>query len=290
MATNPATNMPPENSLCPFCDVQPPRILHHEGDAIVFRDAHPVSPGHTLIVPRRHVRSLFEATNKEVSDLMHGLRWARSNLETIHSPDGYNVGINDGEAAGQTVMHLHVRLMPRYRGDQADPRGGVRWLFPKNAAYWEQMTDATEPTAEDQLAFLGNLQRILEEGDFTATYKYALLIALADLSVERPAGEDGTVVLPVLDLAERIIELYWRQATPFREAGVLLQEYGPASVGGPLDFRSPFSCRYATNPTRTSTLARASAQYAERAAGATAVEAADGWLRQTHISLRRETS
>ena len=59
-------------------------------------------------------------------------------IDGLHKPDGYNIGINNGAAAGQTVMHLHVHLIPRYEGDRADPRGGVRWIIPEKAAYWEQ--------------------------------------------------------------------------------------------------------------------------------------------------------
>ena len=60
----------------------------------------------------------------------------RAVLGREHAPDGYNIGLNEGAAAGQTVMHVHLHLMPRYRGDRADPRGGVRWIFPDRAAYW----------------------------------------------------------------------------------------------------------------------------------------------------------
>jgi hypothetical protein len=83
-----------------------------------------------------------------------------------------------------------------------------------------------EQGAVAQIAFLRNLQRLLDEGQFTASYKYALLLALADLSVERSAAPDGTLALPLRDLAERFIELYWRHTAPFRGAGVLAQNTG----------------------------------------------------------------
>jgi len=95
-----------------------------------------VSPGHTLIIPRRHIASFFEVTEEEQTDLMALLLQARVDLDQALRPAGYNVGINDGPAAGQTVPHLHIHLIPRYEGDRLDPRGGVRWVLPEKADYW----------------------------------------------------------------------------------------------------------------------------------------------------------
>lgn len=104
--------------------------------AVAFRDGFPLTRGHTLIIPRRHVPSFFELTADERVAVLDVLERAKSALDAEFQPDGYNVGINDGAAAGQTVMHLHVHLIPRYKGDRADPRGGVRWILPDKAAYW----------------------------------------------------------------------------------------------------------------------------------------------------------
>jgi diadenosine tetraphosphate (Ap4A) HIT family hydrolase len=123
---------------CPFCSLPDDRVVAANASGIVIRDAYPVSPGHTLIISRRHVGSLFDLTPAERVDLLALLDQARADLEPSCRPDGYNVGINDGPAAGQTVPHLHIHLIPRYRGDQADPRGGVRWLFPDKADYWTE--------------------------------------------------------------------------------------------------------------------------------------------------------
>jgi diadenosine tetraphosphate (Ap4A) HIT family hydrolase len=103
---------------------------------VVIRDGFPVSPGHTLVISRRHVGSFFELSDAERADLMALLERAKSGLDGQFQPQGYNVGINDGAAAGQTVPHLHIHLIPRYRGDRPDPRGGVRWIFPDKADYW----------------------------------------------------------------------------------------------------------------------------------------------------------
>ncbi|MCM2310066.1 MAG: HIT family protein [Steroidobacteraceae bacterium] len=123
---------------CPFCILPRDRVLHERETAFAIRDGFPVSPGHTLIIPRRHVASFFEATDTERADLMSLLTAARDELDREFRPAGYNIGINDGAAAGQTVSHLHIHLIPRYVGDRDDPRGGVRWVLPDKAAYWSK--------------------------------------------------------------------------------------------------------------------------------------------------------
>lgn len=104
---------------------------------VTYMDGFPVSPGHTIIIPRRHIASLFEATDAEQQSLLKALSHAKAILDTTHHPDGYNIGINHGVAAGQTVFHLHIHLIPRYTGDCDDPRGGVRWVLPEKARYWQ---------------------------------------------------------------------------------------------------------------------------------------------------------
>jgi diadenosine tetraphosphate (Ap4A) HIT family hydrolase len=121
---------------CPFCNLPRERIIHADDLAFVVRDAFPVSPGHMLIIPHRHVASFFEVTESERASLLRLLDEARQALDAELHPHGYNIGINDGDAAGQTVRHLHVHLIPRYRGDVPDPRGGIRWVVPDKARYW----------------------------------------------------------------------------------------------------------------------------------------------------------
>lgn len=91
-----------------------------------LRDANPVSPGHTLVVPKRRIASWFEATEDEWRDAMRVVSLVKTQLDDSHHPDGYNVGFNDGVAAGQTVFHAHIHVIPRFTGDMPDPRGGVR--------------------------------------------------------------------------------------------------------------------------------------------------------------------
>ena len=99
-------------------------------------DAFPISPGHTLVISKRHIVSLFEANKEEREAIFDLLEQVKLDLMRKYTPDGFNIGINDGVAAGQTINHLHIHLIPRYAGDIEEPRGGVRWIFPKKAAYW----------------------------------------------------------------------------------------------------------------------------------------------------------
>ena len=119
---------------CPFCSLPPTRILGSNAHALWIRDGFPISPGHSLIIPKRHVGSFFDITDTERSALLKLLDEAQKEFQ----PDGFNIGINDGQAAGQTVPHLHIHLIPRFAGDRTDPRGGVRWIIPEKADYWTQ--------------------------------------------------------------------------------------------------------------------------------------------------------
>jgi diadenosine tetraphosphate (Ap4A) HIT family hydrolase len=123
--------------MCPFCAPDASRIVGETPLAFALRDAYPVSSGHTLIVPRRHIGSFFDATDEERAALLDLLARMKAILDQEHSPAGFNIGINDGLAAGQTIPHLHIHLIPRYVGDRPDPRGGVRWIFPDRANYWD---------------------------------------------------------------------------------------------------------------------------------------------------------
>jgi diadenosine tetraphosphate (Ap4A) HIT family hydrolase len=113
---------------CPFC--QPREELLAGALAFATPDGMPVSPGHTLVITRRHVADYFDATPEEQVALWGIVRQCKLLLDERHHPDGYNVGVNCGDAAGQSVPHLHIHVIPRYRGDHPDPRGGVRRVLP----------------------------------------------------------------------------------------------------------------------------------------------------------------
>ena len=121
---------------CFFCKLEPPRIVDSNEFCFVVRDGFPVSPGHTLVIPKRHIGSFFDLSAEERQALMELVDSAKQVLDAKYQPDAYNIGINDGPAAGQTVPHVHVHLIPRYHGDCDDPRGGIRWIMHDKAKYW----------------------------------------------------------------------------------------------------------------------------------------------------------
>ena len=120
---------------CPFCNPSEDEIVLANDLCYARYDKFPASPGHLLLIPFRHVANLFDATDAELAALLALVREGKALLDGRFHPDGYNIGVNVGEAAGQTVMHLHVHLIPRYAGDVPDPRGGVRGAVPEKRVY-----------------------------------------------------------------------------------------------------------------------------------------------------------
>lgn len=120
-------------NTCPFCDTSNYEVT---SDLVFCKsDSYPVSEGHTLIIPKRHISSYFDCTRQERLELWDMVEDMRCELLEQHGPDGFNVGINIGEAAGQTVPHMHIHIIPRYSGDMTDPRGGVRGVIPDKQKY-----------------------------------------------------------------------------------------------------------------------------------------------------------
>jgi diadenosine tetraphosphate (Ap4A) HIT family hydrolase len=122
-----------EANNCPFCN--PINIVLQNNLAVAIYDRYPVTPGHLLIIPQRHVENYFATTLEERQAINDLLEDGKRLLELKYHPDGYNVGVNCGEAAGQTVMHVHIHLIPRYIGDIDNPRGGVRGVIPEKRIY-----------------------------------------------------------------------------------------------------------------------------------------------------------
>lgn len=118
---------------CIFCQIN--EIVLENELALAFFDKYPVNKGHLLIIPKRHVEQYFELTEQERRAVDRLLFQGKNMLDQKHHPDGYNIGINNGEAAGQTIFHVHVHLIPRYNGDMDDPRGGVRGVIPEKRIY-----------------------------------------------------------------------------------------------------------------------------------------------------------
>ena len=122
---------------CPFCSRILLREVQEENTfAVAFPDGFPLSKGHTLVVPKRHLADPFELDDPELMQVAELVARVKRRLSAEHAPDGFNVGLNVGVAAGQTVAHAHVHVIPRYAGDAEDPRGGIRWVLPERAPYW----------------------------------------------------------------------------------------------------------------------------------------------------------
>ncbi len=121
------------NNPCRFCS--PRGVTGRNELAYCERDSYPVSPGHSLIIPLRHCASFFDLTSEEVTACMELLAHQRLVLDDEFSPDGYNFGVNVNAAAGQSIFHVHIHLIPRYTGDSARPQGGVRQVIPEKADY-----------------------------------------------------------------------------------------------------------------------------------------------------------
>ncbi|MDO8927034.1 MAG: HIT family protein [Sideroxyarcus sp.] len=122
------------NNPCLFCSDARGVSIQHEL-AYSARDSYPASPGHTVVIPRRHVSSFFDLTPEEVAACMGLIKEEKKLIDEEFNPDGYNIGVNVGPAAGQSIFHVHIHIIPRYKGDVENPQGGVRHVIPKKAQY-----------------------------------------------------------------------------------------------------------------------------------------------------------
>ncbi|RDY24300.1 HIT family protein [Romboutsia maritimum] len=118
---------------CIFCDMKD-YVLENELAFAIF-DKFPVNKGHMLFIPKKHVKDFFDITKEEREAMFNLIDEGKKLLDEKYLPDGYNVGVNCGEVSGQTVMHVHVHLIPRYTGDLKNPKGGVRGVIPKKMKY-----------------------------------------------------------------------------------------------------------------------------------------------------------
>jgi diadenosine tetraphosphate (Ap4A) HIT family hydrolase len=122
-------------SVCPFCSIPAAEILDENEHAVAVRDRFPVTGGHTLIIPRRHVADYFDLSNEEKEKTLALLERVKASLDAELSPDGYNVGMNIGEAAGQRIFHAHIHLIPRIKGLAEDTRGSVKGVIRHAMSY-----------------------------------------------------------------------------------------------------------------------------------------------------------
>ena len=121
---------------CPFCHLADDVELIAESPlSLAFYDKFPVNPGHTLIIPKRHVASYFDLTEEEILDMQRLLKMVQPIVAERFQPDGFNIGVNIGLMAGQSIFHVHMHLIPRFKGDVENPRGGVRGVIPARQNY-----------------------------------------------------------------------------------------------------------------------------------------------------------
>ena len=125
-----------EGETCPFCRLsRRVEIICETATCVAFYYGYPVSSGHALIIPKRHVANYFDLTNHEREAMNVMLQYVKKKIDERFHPDGYNIGINVNEAAGQSVFHVHMHLIPRYKGDVENPKGGVRGVIPSKQKY-----------------------------------------------------------------------------------------------------------------------------------------------------------
>jgi len=119
---------------CFFCDLgkrDKPNLIRENEEFYSIYDDSPVSPGHAIVIPKSHVLSFFELESDQSAGLVEFIKEVKTEIDIKYAPDAYNLGVNDGRAAGRSIDHLHIHLIPRYKGDVENPRGGVRNLFGK---------------------------------------------------------------------------------------------------------------------------------------------------------------
>ena len=240
---------------CPFCErLTASEVVVSDDFAAAVADGFPISPGHTLVVPRRHVGDFFSLSPEEQTAMWQLVGAVKQILEERHHPDAYNVGINIGDAAGQTIGHAHIHVVPRYSGDVPDPRGGVRWIIPSKAKYWRQDTAADD---RGVIGFAEKMLGLLDEGRFTATYKYAVLLGLMDLCIENTTASGAPPnMVTTNQLAEKVLEMYWPHTSG---ATVYVQNVGQKTQAEILSDISKFRSRHALDPSATLFQSRTSA-------------------------------
>ncbi len=231
---------------CPFCAPPADRIFHAGRLTLGLWDGFPVSPGHALLVTKRHVASWFDASTEEQQELTLAIEVARREVMRTHNPDGFNVGINVGDVAGQTVSHLHVHVIPRYRGDVSDPSGGVRHVIPAKGNYLSVrpppgfvVADRTVPLAhpERRVQDAPHTRALITGGDD------ALIRHLA-VHLDRAQRADIAVAFVLKSgialLIERLRDLLTRKGTLRIVTGNYLDVTDPDALLNLLDLREEF--------------------------------------------------
>lgn len=199
--------------------------------AFAIRDLFPVSPGHTLVITRRVVPTWFDATRDEHLAILELIDTVKEALDVEFAPDGYNVGFNAGEAAGQTIHHLHVHIIPRFGGDVPDPRGGVRYVKPNLANYLSPAAPQLVTPAKGRMR--AELARRLSDPSFD---RIDLLVAFVMESGLRAIEEEIEIALK-RGATLRLLTTDYLAVTDVSALGFFLDRLGPQASGGQLDVR-----------------------------------------------------
>lgn len=153
-----------KNEDCPFCNLDRDVILESEYCYTIF-DKYPVNPGHVLVISKRHEGDYFNLAKEEVEDLWQLVAKVKHFLEEEYHPDGFNVGFNVGSDAGQTIDHVHIHVIPRFKGDMDDPTGGVRHVIPGKGNYKrEHIVYIKAITRKRRETLAGHMDNLIERG------------------------------------------------------------------------------------------------------------------------------
>ena len=238
-----------EPGNCPFCNIDDTRVFHRGTLVIGIWDKFAVSDGHALLVPTRHVPTWFDATESERNELLKSIDIARETITQKYSPDGFNIGINVGQAAGQTVFHLHVHVIPRYKDDVSDPTGGVRNVIPGKANYLKDTKSSFDDFPHKRALVTGGddplLPHILAEIDLADQVDMAVAFVqrsgvqkiiehvrdllhrdgkLRFLTGDYMDITDPDAIAPILDLVgEKELRVYEGQRTSFHPKAYLFR-------------------------------------------------------------------
>lgn len=178
----------PDPTGCPFCPPESDRVFYDVPKVLGLWSKFEVAPGHALVIPKRHIASWWDLYDDEVMGMMEGLDHAKKAVEKgYEKPDGYNIGVNAGTAAGQTVMHVHVHLIPRWTGDVPDPRGGVRNILPKGNYL---KGDETSQSVE---AIHKLLLQLYQQGEMTDRRRQLFDLINNELNKIAPPFQSGAV-------------------------------------------------------------------------------------------------
>lgn len=200
---------------CVFCNLNShAELICETATCVAFYDCYPVSPGHALIIPKRHIASYFDLTRREREAMNIMLLYVKKKIQERFNPDGYNIGINVNESAGQSIFHVHMHLIPRYEGDVENPKGGVRAVIPNLQNYNEYT-----PVFKEGLSTQKDSRESLNDNkSHQKTY-----------TVEQKREENGNAYLPWDDEADALLVRMFEEGKSIKLLSDIF-ERGPGAI------------------------------------------------------------